>query len=77
MSVCARVWVGQTRLPFIYYSVAPLSAVPNFRNSKTENFLFPQTPTLKKKVKTESVKSQTAFGFDFLKQKNSAKLVSG
>jgi hypothetical protein len=35
-------WVGmgQARLPLNKFSVAPLSAVPNSRNSKTENFLF-------------------------------------
>jgi len=48
------------------------------RKPKQKIFLPPpQTPTLKKKVMTESLESKTAFGFDFLKQKNSAKLVSG
>ncbi len=54
-----------------------LSAVPNSRNSKTENFLFPQTPTLKKKTKTESFESKTAFGFDFLETKEFCKVGVG
>jgi len=32
--------VGQARSLLDKFSVAPLSAVPNSRNSKTENFLF-------------------------------------
>jgi hypothetical protein len=32
---------GTSTLTFLYYTaVAPLSAVPNSRNSKTKNFLF-------------------------------------
>ena len=39
--MCARVGLGQTRLPFYIIPELRFSAVPNSRNSKSEKFSFP------------------------------------
>jgi len=44
---------------------------------KTENFSFPPDTNFEKESDNQKLESKTAFGFDFLKQNNSAKLVSG